>query len=174
MNRTGDSRVERFFYLEEGIQRDAIGLAFVLMYFFEVLVLVDFLEKEGYVIYSISGLRGAVQKPASGVGAAMDHLRAIDDAAGPPDEVHFMGTDSSQYDGSRTTAFPCCLSFIPRDSLIQNARKVDTLELKKPPCSPVQKIPFLQSWLLFGVLESFALLRISLKSCNFVSVRNDC
>ena len=100
----------------------------------------------------------------------MDHLIATDDVAGPSDEVHFMVTDSSQYDGTRMTAFSCRLSFISREIIAQNAQRVDTLELKKPPGSPVQEIAFLRSWLFFGVLESFAPLRTS---CSFVSVRND-
>ena len=61
-----------------------------------------------------------------------------------------------------------------RGSIALSARKVDTLGTEKPRGSPVEKIAFLHSWMLFGLLESFAPLRDSLKTCNVVSVRNDC
>ena len=105
----------------------------------------------------------------------MDHLPAIDDAVGPPDEVECMVTDSSQYDGSGLIDFPLRAGFSFKKGIGKYARENYTLEVEKVPDSPAEKIAFMQSWLFFGVLvETFAPLGISLNTCDFVSVRNGC
>lgn len=105
----------------------------------------------------------------------MDHLPEVDDPTSPSDDVECLVGGRWAYDRSGLTIYPLQAGLAFHTGIGKYARENYTLVAEKIPSLSAEKTAFMQSWLFFGVLvETFAILGLSLCTDDFVHIKNGC